>query len=149
MISKAPWRGQAPTHSRQVLQSALRITVDVCTGSKILDIIGDLALVGRPLRGHLIAIKPSHSANCEMARLISDQIARPEKFMQAFGPPPPSGDAPEPAPTVDEATRPTLMGVEEIMRYLPHRYPFLLVDRVLECAPGERLVAMDRQSTNT
>ena len=114
---------------------------------KILDIIGDLALVGRPLRGHLIAIKPSHSANCEMARLISDQIARPEKFMQAFGPPPPSGDAPEPAPTVDEATRPTLMGVEEIMRYLPHRYPFLLVDRIVELE-GDHVVGIKNVTIN-
>jgi UDP-3-O-[3-hydroxymyristoyl] N-acetylglucosamine deacetylase/3-hydroxyacyl-[acyl-carrier-protein] dehydratase len=97
---------------------------------KILDIVGDLSLVGRPLRGHLIAIKPSHSANCEMARLIADQITRPEKIIQAFGPPPTSGDTTPAAPVVDDTPHETVMGVEEIMKHLPHRYPFLLVDRI-------------------
>jgi len=114
---------------------------------KILDIIGDLSLVGRPLRGHLIAIKPSHSANCEMARLISDQIARPEKFMQAFGPPPPAGELPAPAPVLDDAARPTVMGVEEVMSILPHRYPFLLVDRIVELE-GDRVVGVKNVTIN-
>ncbi len=44
---------------------------------KMLDILGDLSLIGRPLCGHLIAVKPSHSANCELARLISAQMRKP------------------------------------------------------------------------
>ena len=44
---------------------------------KMLDIIGDLSLVGRPITGHLIAVKPSHKANCELARQISAQMRRP------------------------------------------------------------------------
>jgi UDP-3-O-[3-hydroxymyristoyl] N-acetylglucosamine deacetylase/3-hydroxyacyl-[acyl-carrier-protein] dehydratase len=113
---------------------------------KILDIIGDLTLVGRPLRGHLIAIKPSHSANCEMARLISDQMARPEKFMQAFGPPP-SAEAPAAVPVPDDASRPTLMGVEEIMEHLPHRYPFLLVDRIV-LLEGDHVIGIKNVTVN-
>lgn len=114
---------------------------------KILDIVGDLSLVGRPLRGHLIAIKPSHSANCEMARLVSDQIARPEKFLQAFGPPPPAETTPGPSPVVDDASRATVMSVEEIMKHLPHRYPFLLVDRIVELE-GDRVVGVKNVTIN-
>ena len=51
---------------------------------KILDIIGDLALLGRPLQGHLIAVKPSHAANCEMARLIGAQMQKPIRAAQDF-----------------------------------------------------------------
>ncbi|MEY2466435.1 MAG: hypothetical protein QOD03_956, partial [Verrucomicrobiota bacterium] len=55
---------------------------------KILDIVGDLSLIGRPIQGHLIAVKPSHAANCEMARLVTAQMQKPIRAAQAFGPPP-------------------------------------------------------------
>src|SRR5213080_3858620 len=62
---------------------------------KILDILGDLALIGRPLLGHVIAVKPSHTANCELTRLIQAQMRKPLQVMQAFTPPPqvPAGGA--------------------------------------------------------
>src|SRR5207245_10634474 len=44
---------------------------------KMLDILGDLALVGRPLCGHIVAVRPSHTSNCELTRLINDQIGKP------------------------------------------------------------------------
>jgi len=56
---------------------------------KILDIIGDLALVGRPIRGHVVAVRPSHTANCELARMITAQMRKPLVAMQTFIPPPP------------------------------------------------------------
>src|SRR3989442_15999684 len=55
---------------------------------KILDIVGDLSLLGRPLCGHLIEVKPSHTANCEMARQISAQMRRPLVTAQTCAPPP-------------------------------------------------------------
>ena len=55
---------------------------------KILDLLGDLALVGRPLHGHIISIKPSHLANCELARQIDLQIRKPLLAAQTFTPPP-------------------------------------------------------------
>ena len=54
---------------------------------KMLDIVGDLSLLGRPIHGHLIAIKPSHAANCEMVRQIVTQMNRPLRSAQAFVPP--------------------------------------------------------------
>ena len=99
---------------------------------KILDIIGDLSLVGAPLRGHVVAVKPGHAANCGLARRILQQARRPLVAAQSFSPP---GDKPvkqstEPNPSQvsDEITAP--LDSEQIMQILPHRYPFLMVDRV-------------------
>jgi UDP-3-O-[3-hydroxymyristoyl] N-acetylglucosamine deacetylase/3-hydroxyacyl-[acyl-carrier-protein] dehydratase len=92
---------------------------------KILDIIGDLSLVGRPITGHIIAVKPSHSSNVELARQVVAQISKPLRVVQTFAPPPPdSAGAAAPA-----ANQP-VMDINEVMRLLPHRYPFLLVDRI-------------------
>src|SRR2546425_8372880 len=54
----------------------------------MLDILGDLALVGRPLLAHIIAVKPSHTANCELARQIVAQLRKPLVAARTFAPPP-------------------------------------------------------------
>jgi UDP-3-O-[3-hydroxymyristoyl] N-acetylglucosamine deacetylase/3-hydroxyacyl-[acyl-carrier-protein] dehydratase len=82
---------------------------------KILDIIGDLALSGRRLRGHVIAVKPGHGPNTELAKLMVkgyDQLV---------------GMAPRPIPASAG-----VLDVNQVMAILPHRYPFLMVDRILE-----------------
>jgi UDP-3-O-[3-hydroxymyristoyl] N-acetylglucosamine deacetylase / 3-hydroxyacyl-[acyl-carrier-protein] dehydratase len=113
---------------------------------KILDIIGDLALVGRPLSGHVVAIKPSHSANCALAREIIAQMRKPL-------PPSPHTFAPPPAEAIDPnasqrngAGKPA-MDIDEIMRLLPHRYPFLLVDRVTKIE-GNKITGLKNVSMN-
>ena len=63
---------------------------------KMLDIVGDLSLLGRPLHGHLIAVKPSHAGNCEMVRHITAQMRKPLVAAQAFAPPPPAPKPPSP-----------------------------------------------------
>lgn len=98
---------------------------------KILDILGDLSLLGRPMHGHLIAVKPSHAANCEFVRKIVAQMQKPLRAAQAFVPPSPK-PAPATGPAGETAPADGAMSVEEIMRLLPHRYPFLMVDRVLK-----------------
>ena len=102
---------------------------------KMLDIVGDLSLLGRPIRGHLIAVKPSHAANCEMVRQIIAQMTKPLRAAQTFAPPPPKAAAPEP-PALDAG----VMNVEQIMKLLPHRPPFLMVDRVLKI-DGDKITA--------
>ncbi len=82
---------------------------------KILDIIGDLALAGRPLRGHIVAVKPGHGPNTELARAV----AKRHSDLLAMAPTPVTSSAP-------------VMDINEVMRVLPHRYPFLMVDRVVE-----------------
>ena len=109
---------------------------------KMLDIIGDLSLTGRAVRGHLIAVKPSHGANCEFARLIVAQMNKPLRAAQTFAPPPPKVTAPETPPLADGA-----MTIEQIMKLLPHRPPFLLVDRVLKIE-GNKIVAVKNVTMN-
>jgi len=91
---------------------------------KIIDVIGDLALLGKPLKAHVVAVRPGHSANCELAKKILEQLSRPLRVAQALTPP--VKGEPEPVPAAAGA-----MDINEVMKFLPHRYPFLLVDRVL------------------
>src|SRR5947209_2177017 len=82
---------------------------------KILDIVGDLALVGARIRGHLIAVKPGHAANAELARAIAKELSRREAL-----------SVPQIVPKGTGG-----LASDEIMQILPHRYPFLMVDRVI------------------
>ena len=108
---------------------------------KMLDIIGDLSLLGRPIRGHVIAVRPGHAANAELVKKMVEQINRPLRAQQTFSPPPGKA-APEPLASADGA-----MGIEEIMKMLPHRYPFLLVDRILKME-GNTIVGVKNVTMN-
>jgi UDP-3-O-[3-hydroxymyristoyl] N-acetylglucosamine deacetylase / 3-hydroxyacyl-[acyl-carrier-protein] dehydratase len=117
---------------------------------KILDIVGDLSLVGRPLCGHLIAVKPSHTGNCELARQISAQMRKPLLAAQTFAPPPPAQKALTAtdlssidSPVQDGAT----LDITQILKVLPHRYPFLMIDRVTKI-DGNNITAMKNVSFN-
>jgi len=111
---------------------------------KMLDIVGDLSLVGRPVNGHLVAVRPSHGANCEFAKLIQAQIRKPAVAAQSFAPPPvPSEPGAKPAAEEDAC----VMDVEQIMKALPHRYPFLMVDRVTK-VDGNRIVGVKNVTVN-
>jgi UDP-3-O-[3-hydroxymyristoyl] N-acetylglucosamine deacetylase/3-hydroxyacyl-[acyl-carrier-protein] dehydratase len=96
---------------------------------KMLDIIGDLSLLGKPVRGHLIAVKPSHAANCEFAKLIQQQMNKPLRAAQTFAPPQKNNGETAPQIPVNEDGA---MNVEELMKFIPHRPPFLMVDRILK-----------------
>jgi len=82
---------------------------------KLLDIVGDLALVGRFIRGHILAARPGHFGNVEFAKILKG-IAKKQK------------DA---APVFDIFKKP-LYDINDITKMLPHRYPFLLIDKILE-----------------
>ncbi|HEX2209143.1 MAG TPA: bifunctional UDP-3-O-[3-hydroxymyristoyl] N-acetylglucosamine deacetylase/3-hydroxyacyl-ACP dehydratase [Longimicrobium sp.] len=90
---------------------------------KVLDVVGDLALVGARIRGHVIAERPGHLGNVALAREI---VARAEKKALA---------------------RP-ILNIEQISQYLPHRYPFLLVDRVVEFEERKRIVGLKNVTIN-
>ena len=111
---------------------------------KMLDIVGDLSLLGRPLHGHLIAVKPSHAGNCELVRQIAAQMQKPLRAAQSFTPPlrPATGGNEVEPPAGDGA-----MTTEEVMKHLPHRYPFLMVDRVVKIE-GNRVVAVKNITIN-
>src|SRR3989440_2518829 len=98
---------------------------------KIVDILGDISLLGRPLCGHIVAVRPSHTSNCELARLIQTQMRRPLEAIQAFTPPlvekPPSEA--ETKALLESVMQGGALDITQVMKILPHRQPFLMVDK--------------------
>jgi UDP-3-O-[3-hydroxymyristoyl] N-acetylglucosamine deacetylase / 3-hydroxyacyl-[acyl-carrier-protein] dehydratase len=84
---------------------------------KLLDIIGDLTLVGYPIKANIIAYRPGHKANVELAKQIKRYIKKNKSML----------DVPMYDPTV-----PAIYDINYISQLLPHRYPFLLVDKIIE-----------------
>lgn len=81
---------------------------------KLLDIIGDLALVGKPIRGRIIAIKPGHTVNNKFAQMIRKDIRKHESQCPDYDP-----------------NQEPVMDVNRIRELLPHRYPMQLVDKII------------------
>lgn len=110
---------------------------------KMLDIVGDLSLLGRPVHGHLIAVRPSHAANCELVRRISLQMHRP----QTFAPPRARG----PGSLDNKAEKPSLqdgaLDIHQVLQVLPHRYPFVMVDQIAKIE-GNHIIGIKNVSAN-
>lgn len=99
-----------------------------CVRHKIVDLIGDIALVGRPIKGRIVAYKSGHSLNQQLAKKLFE-AARQQERMQKFG-----TDA--------------LLDIRQISKILPHRYPFLLVDKVIEIEGDTRIKGIKNVSYN-
>lgn len=84
---------------------------------KLLDIIGDLALVGKPLKIHVLAARPGHAGNVAFAKKIKESIKK-QKVEKDY-------------PKID-LNKPPLLNITDIMKILPHRQPMLLVDKIME-----------------
>ena len=89
-----------------------------CARHKLLDLIGDMALIGKPIKGRIIATRPGHTVNNKFAREMRRQIR--QHSVQA--------------PKYDVNATP-LMDVNKIRQLIPHRYPMLLVDKIVEIGP--------------
>jgi UDP-3-O-[3-hydroxymyristoyl] N-acetylglucosamine deacetylase / 3-hydroxyacyl-[acyl-carrier-protein] dehydratase len=99
-----------------------------CVRHKILDMVGDLMLLGRHLRGRLIARKSGHSLNHEMVRQLVEVLRARELETRLSGE--------------------SALDIRRIQRALPHRYPFLMVDRVLELVPEKHITAVKNVTIN-
>lgn len=97
---------------------------------KLLDIIGDMALIGKPIRGRIIATKPGHTINNKFARMMRKEIRKHEVQ----------------APYYDPNKEP-VMDINRIRQILPHRYPMQLVDKVIEIK-GNSIVAIKNVTSN-
>ena len=86
-----------------------------CTRHKLLDVIGDMALIGKPIKGRIIATRPGHTINNKFAREIRKEIRKHEIQAPAYDP-----------------NEEPVMDVNRIRELLPHRYPMQLVDKVIE-----------------
>lgn len=82
---------------------------------KLLDIVGDLALVGKPIKAHILGARPGHSGNVRFAKVLKEQIKKQEKEGKKF-----------------DLTKEPLYNINDIERMLPHRFPFLMVDKIME-----------------
>jgi UDP-3-O-[3-hydroxymyristoyl] N-acetylglucosamine deacetylase/3-hydroxyacyl-[acyl-carrier-protein] dehydratase len=111
---------------------------------KMLDILGDLALVGCAIEGHVVAVKPSHAANCEVVRQIAHQWRKPVEAAQTFAPPPPPPPAQGEAVVIRDGD---VLDTERLLRILPHRYPFLMVDRITKIE-GTKIVGVKNVTIN-
>ncbi|MDR0573369.1 MAG: bifunctional UDP-3-O-[3-hydroxymyristoyl] N-acetylglucosamine deacetylase/3-hydroxyacyl-ACP dehydratase [Tannerella sp.] len=97
---------------------------------KLIDVIGDIALIGKPIKGHIIATRPGHKINNQLARLIRKDIK--------------SNDVQAP---IYDATEAPAMDVNRIRELLPHRYPFLLVDKIVEIG-GDYIIGIKNVTVN-
>jgi len=89
---------------------------------KVGDMVGDLALLGKRIRAHVVAERPSHAGNVALARALVEHERR-------------AGGAP-------------IVDAQKIMQYLPHRYPMLLVDRIVDFETGKRIVGIKNVTIN-
>jgi UDP-3-O-[3-hydroxymyristoyl] N-acetylglucosamine deacetylase/3-hydroxyacyl-[acyl-carrier-protein] dehydratase len=103
---------------------------------KILDIIGDILLLGKPLKAHIIAVRPGHALNSKLCAVINEQISKKSKKKATSGSTTISPDE-------------TSLDIRRILDTLPHRYPFVLIDRVLEIKDKEdELIALKNVTFN-
>jgi UDP-3-O-[3-hydroxymyristoyl] N-acetylglucosamine deacetylase / 3-hydroxyacyl-[acyl-carrier-protein] dehydratase len=114
-----------------VLNGPLRF-VDEFVRHKTMDLLGDLTLLNRPLMGKITVRKAGHRFHVELAKALE------EKF----------GNSRPTAGPSNQKKGETMLDIVEIQKLLPHRYPFLLVDRILELEPGKRAVGLKNVSMN-
>ena len=103
---------------------------------KILDVIGDILLLGKPLKAHIVAVRPGHAINSELTLKLAERMKELRK----------GGRSRKPRAVVaDEETQ---LDIRRIIETLPHRYPFLMVDRVIEFRGNDELTAIKNVTVN-
>ncbi len=98
---------------------------------KVLDLIGDLALLGMPIRGHVIAARSGHAANVELVKKIKQVYSK--KLIETRR---------------RQRSKSVKFDIHAILQILPHRYPFLLIDRVVDVEPGKIVQALKNVTIN-
>lgn len=97
---------------------------------KLLDVLGDIALIGKPIKGRIIATRPGHKINNQLARMIRKDIKLNEVQAPVYNP-----------------NTPPLIDINRIKQLLPHRYPFLLVEKIIDIG-GKHIVGVKNVSVN-
>ena len=99
---------------------------------KVVDLIGDIALLGVPIKGHILAARSGHKTNVELVKKLKKIYNKQQMQIQYQ----------------KQRTKNVVFDVNAIQSILPHRYPFLLVDKVIEFVPGESIVGIKNVTTN-
>jgi UDP-3-O-[3-hydroxymyristoyl] N-acetylglucosamine deacetylase/3-hydroxyacyl-[acyl-carrier-protein] dehydratase len=100
---------------------------------KALDLIGDLMLSGVKILGHVIAVKPGHGPNTKMASLLKTEYARMRSMVPA---------------AIKIPDGESVLDIHEVLKILPHRYPFLMVDRIVDCLGDNKCTAIKNVTIN-
>lgn len=112
------------------IQNTLRFPNEACR-HKVMDLLGDLYLVGQPLRGHVIACRSGHNQNMKLVAELQAKFGKEKKNSMSHSKQPPRE-----------------LDVNEIQKIIPHRYPFLLVDKIIDLVPGERAIGIKNVTIN-
>lgn len=99
---------------------------------KVLDLIGDLALIGAPIKGHILAARPGHKHNIEFVKILRN-LHKQNKLKLKYQP---------------KKASDVVLDINAIKKMLPHRYPFLLVDKVVDLEVGKRIVSVKNVTIN-
>lgn len=98
---------------------------------KTLDLLGDLFLIGVPFKGHVLAARSGHKANVELARRMRE-LYKKKKMVSRYS----------------SAGKNVVFDINSILEIMPHRYPFLLIDRIIDLEPDKRVVALKNVTIN-
>ena len=107
---------------------------------KMLDIIGDITLLGQPIKAHIVGVRPGHALNAELTKVLRKKLLEKVK-----------GSKKKAAPKKQMATveaGETVMDIRRVLDILPHRYPFVMIDRVVEIVSEDELVALKNVTIN-
>ena len=104
---------------------------------KILDILGDITLLGRPLAAHIVVVRPGHGLNAEITKALAKLLEKSKPVSVPFTPPMPAG---EPVAAA--------MDIMSLLNVMPHRYPFLMIDRILKIEGEQKIVGLKNVSVN-
>lgn len=101
-----------------------------CARHKLMDVIGDIALIGRPLKGRVVAVRPGHTINNKFTRMLRKEVKHTELQSPIYDP-----------------NKEPLIDINGVRKLLPHRYPFLMIDKVIE-VDAKHAVAVKNVTVN-
>ena len=104
---------------------------------KILDIIGDITLLGRPLAAHIVVVRPGHGLNAEITKALAKLLEKSQPAPVPFTPAMPAN-----APVT------AAMDILTLLNVMPHRYPFLMIDRILKIEGEQKIVGLKNVTVN-
>lgn len=104
---------------------------------KVLDVIGDLMLLGKPIKAHIVAVRPSHALNAELCKAIVESLKKKQQS--------PKKEAKGPQQVMPHETA---LDIRRILDTLPHRYPFVMIDRVTDIPDQDELTAIKNVTIN-
>ncbi len=108
---------------------------------KMLDIVGDITLVGMPIKAHIVGVRPGHALNAELSKVLRKKMLEKIKGAKKK-----ASTAKKDLSVVDSTE--TAMDIRRVLDILPHRYPFVMIDRVVELVNEDELVALKNVTIN-